>query len=222
MKLKDITEKLKKEHGDVRVPDVLERARKAPVNKLLTGETPVQAFRKSMAIRLLTMVLILLLAVAITLSAMWLTDEARAAKGCYVRIEIIRSVGGSERYAITAKGLIADGYFIEDVHNEVAPKKLDISSISELYEAKSGDKVRIYVACDDQELRRQWGATATSELGALYMGEVSLDEIKSSDSSSVKFWLASYINSFDPNAKASVNDSMDALLSAYCGCAEES
>ena len=53
MKLKDIEKGLKSEQNSQQVPDVLQRAKKAPINRLLDGQTPLKAFDKQTAVRLL-------------------------------------------------------------------------------------------------------------------------------------------------------------------------
>lgn len=67
MKLKDIEKNLKKEQDCKSVPDVYARASKAPLNKLLTGETPARAFQKQVVMNLLIFVLIIFLVMAIEL-----------------------------------------------------------------------------------------------------------------------------------------------------------
>ena len=44
MKLKDIEKSLKKEHDGAKVPDVMRRAQKAPINRLLDGQRPLKAY----------------------------------------------------------------------------------------------------------------------------------------------------------------------------------
>lgn len=65
MKLRDIEKKLRREQESKTVPEVYARASKAPLNKLLSGETPARAFQKQLVMRLLVIVLALFLVAAI-------------------------------------------------------------------------------------------------------------------------------------------------------------
>ena len=70
MKIRDIKNNLKNEHDEKSVPDVFSRAKKAPINRLLTGEEPLRAFDKTTAVRLLWIALALLLVCALAFSAL--------------------------------------------------------------------------------------------------------------------------------------------------------
>lgn len=214
MKLKDIKKSLKNEQAKVKIPDVFERAKRAPVNKLLTGETPVQAFKKRLVMRTLTMVLVLLLAVAITLSAMWLAPDRSPAASCYVRINVT-SDGQTHTFAMVANGMIVGGYF-EENGDGVKPKLMQISSISEFYQPKSNDKVAIYVACDDAQLQKKWSGKVESEIVEMYKNGMDYEEIRSvSSSATAKRMLVTLLNSLANDDRVGVSDGMDKLTSLY-------
>lgn len=91
MRIKDIEKSLKKEHDSSSVPDVLKRAQKAPINRLLDGQRPLRAFDKNTAVRVLWTVLALALAALICLGTLGIMgDGDRAALYCnylHVRVE---------------------------------------------------------------------------------------------------------------------------------------
>jgi len=89
MRLKDIEKKLRREQESKTVPEVYARASRAPLNKLLSGETPARAFQKQLVMRLLVIVLALFLVAAIGLSAMWLApSNGGSTPDCYACITV--------------------------------------------------------------------------------------------------------------------------------------
>lgn len=70
MKLSDIEQNIKKEGGEIKVPDVLNKVKRAPINKLLSDKTPAQAFKKRTATLILILTLLILAVLSISLFAM--------------------------------------------------------------------------------------------------------------------------------------------------------
>lgn len=148
MKLKDIEKNLKSEHSEKGVPDVYARVKKAPLNKLLDGETPIRAFQKQLVIRLLVIVLLLFTVVGICLGALWVTTPASPSlPQCTVTITVVGD-SGVDRYVVRVKndydiiGVTAevlDGVELENPTSEVYPH------ISDFISPKAGDKVTVYV-----------------------------------------------------------------------------
>jgi hypothetical protein len=64
MKLKDIKKGLKKE-AEARVPDVIDGAKKAPINRLLTVTTPEEQRKKRTATLLLVFVLAIIIVISV-------------------------------------------------------------------------------------------------------------------------------------------------------------
>ena len=93
MKIKDIEKNLKKESETIKVPDVYNRARKAPINKLLSD--PVHAFRSKMVMTMLIFVLLILLVALLGLGALWLTPSRVANEEYgYLRVSVGDDVYG--------------------------------------------------------------------------------------------------------------------------------
>ncbi len=170
MKIKDIKDKLKQEEGQTKVPDVLERAKRAPINKLLTGETPLQAFSRTLAMRLLVFATLLLVVAIFSLMAMWLAPTHPAEQPyCYVSVTVLQ---GEEELHF---GMIAksDGNVYLCCKEKrwsfaEKPAPMAFSSISELYQLKIDDKVYVRTISDDRALAKELEETTTSELRSSY------------------------------------------------------
>lgn len=173
MKLKDVENKLKREQEGAPVPDVYARASKAPLNKLLTGETPAKAFQRQTVTALLAAVLVIFLVIAIGLSAMWLSPKAApTGADCYVCVVVQREEGASRI------GLIMDGKnvsvaVVEQTDGVVntSPVKSHTSRISDLIEAKAGDKVSVEILYSNSSVLSDSVRTTVDELELLYYGK---------------------------------------------------
>lgn len=147
MKLKDIEKSLKNEQKQMGIPDVLARSKKAPINRLLDGQTPLRAFNKPMASRLLWCAMILLVAIILCVAVYMLMPQNVASPTLGYLSVTIKSGESEDRY-----GLVVD----EDlsvlvvVHEEgdvqslpgvvhTSNNTLEIA-LKELYSAKSADK----------------------------------------------------------------------------------
>ena len=146
MRLKDIEKKLKREQESKTVPEVYARASRAPLNKLLSGETPARAFQKQLVIRLLVIVLALFLVAAIGLSAMWLApSNGGSTPDCYACITVSGD-GGELRIGL----ILRSGRNIVTAVEEVTSGKLNTkpivshsSQIKDFIKPNKGDKVRV-------------------------------------------------------------------------------
>lgn len=157
MRLKDIEGKLKSEHNSQTVPDVLQRAKKAPINKLLDGQTPLKAFDKHTAVRLLWCVMLLLVtAVLATFAIAMIPDGAKDEVAvCYVNVKV-ESGGETVVYGIVVENYETVSEFVKERQNQTVIAQnlqkrgysLD-SAINDVYEQKEGDRITICVLGND-------------------------------------------------------------------------
>ena len=153
MKIKDIEKNLKKESESIKVPDVYPRAKKAPINKLLSD--PVHVFRRKMVMIMLVFVLFIFLVVALGLSALWLTpSKVSNEEYGYMRI----TVGDDDAYgfgldkwgivtvAVTEK---KDGTRVCQTHGEVVGKPIE--DALDICDFQGGDTVVVTVIYDAQK-----------------------------------------------------------------------
>ncbi len=157
MRLKDIEGKLKSEHNSQTVPDVLQRAKKAPINKLLDGQTPLKAFDKHTAVRLLWCVMLLLVtAVLATFAIAMIPDGAKDEVAvCYVNVKV-ESGGETVVYGIVVENYETVSVFAKERQNQtVIAQNLQKrgysleSAINDVYEQKEGDRITICVLGND-------------------------------------------------------------------------
>lgn len=166
MKYRDIEKKLRREQDGVNVPDVYAKASKAPLNKLLEGETPARAFKKKVAIGLLSLTLVLFLVLAIGLSAMWLApDRGKTAPDCYASVSV---ENGGE---ITTVGVVFGGknILVCAIEGEV-PIVSHSSQISDLVHPKSGDKVSIEILSANNASVAEIARIVAHEVEVAYKG----------------------------------------------------
>ncbi len=157
MKIKDIEGKLKSEHNSQTVPDVLQRAKKAPINKLLDGQTPLKAFDKHTAVRLLWCVMLLLVtAVLATFAIAMLPDGTRDEVAvCYVNVKV-ESNGETVVYGIVVENYETVSVLVKEKQNQsVVAQNLQKkgcsleNAIKDVYEQKEGDRITICVLGND-------------------------------------------------------------------------
>lgn len=155
MKIKDIKNNLKSEHAEKSVPDVFSRAKQAPINRLLTGEEPLKAFDKRTAVRLLWIALALFLVCALAFSALALMQGGSSAPvSSYVRLSI-ESEDGTTVYgfllsdeSVSACVLESSGGDAPYTHITDYDENIKYA-ITDVYQAKNNDKVRVCVICDN-------------------------------------------------------------------------
>ncbi len=222
MKLKDIEKSIRKEGDSVRVPDVFAKVRRAPINRLLTGETPIQAFEKKLATRLLGAVTVLILVIAICSAVIWASSPAEQGMGQgYVSVSV-ENGGIESRYAfvLTPSGSVL--YAVEETSDydatELAPLtgKTPENAIRDLYQSKSGDKVTICVYYASKDDARTL---------AVYLGDVLSENYESnmqktisclSNVASEKQHLADFANANVESAQLTKESDIAVLIEHYC------
>lgn len=152
MKLKDIEKSLKREHDGAQVPDVMKRAQKAPINKLLDGQRPLRAFDKQTAVRVLWIVMALAVTALLCFGALGIMGNGGGDKVpcAYVRVSV-ENDGEITEYGIVIDGVENVALFVLEKKDGVQMQDLQMSGISlknaiaEVYHVKNGDKVSICV-----------------------------------------------------------------------------
>lgn len=159
MKLKDIEKSLKKEHDGAKVPDVMRRAQKAPINRLLDGQRPLKAFDKQTAVRVLWIVMALAVTALLCFGALGIMGNGGGDKvSCaYVRVSV-ENGGEITEYGIVIEGVQNVALFVSEKSGSTSPMKdLQKSGISlknaitEVYQVKNGDKVSICVVSSNED-----------------------------------------------------------------------
>ncbi len=222
MKLKDIEKSIRKESDNVRVPDVYSTAKRAPINRLLTGETPIRAFEKKLATRLLAAVSVLLVVIAICMTVMWASRPAEQGTGQgYVSVRV--DDGESEvRYSLV---LSANGevlYAAKESDNYTAMELVDVcgkkpeNAVSQLYQAKSGDKVTICVYYANAENARTLSR---------YLGDILKESYDSTMQKTVSCYfnlasekehLVAFVNANIATAQLVAGDDFATIVEQYC------
>ncbi len=226
MKIKDIEKKLKNESESVRVPDVYPSVKKAPINRLLNGELPVQAFKKHLAMRLLVFVLLVFGVCAIALSALWLTDgNTSAIPASYVLVSVSRADGEEEvRYGFATgnDGNIAAAYVEMRGGNETFEKIDGVAgkdwneAIKGLYMCKNGDKVFISAQCESADAAAMTVREAESALSGLYAGDMRCTVRTVCNDADKKAEWVGYINGNLKNGEVvSLNMGVSELIQTY-------
>lgn len=171
MKLKDIEKKLKEENSQVKVPDVLARVKKAPINRLLTP--PAQAFKKRLAIQLLCFAFILILAVMFTVITMLFVPSAEENGVVFVKITV-ENEDGNTSYGMCMFGDSVQKASILSVNGEyllqdVSAVGNDIkSTLQDVYLAKDNDKVSICVLSGNEIDKNKAVDIAHSAIAEMY------------------------------------------------------
>lgn len=159
MKLKDIEKSLKKEHDGAKVPDVMRRAQKAPINRLLDGQRPLKAFDKQTAVRVLWIVMALAVTALLCFGALGIMGNGGGDKVpcAYVRVSV-ENGGEITEYGIVIEGVQNVALFMLEKSGSTSPMKdLQKSGISlknaitEVYQVKNGDKVSICVVSSNED-----------------------------------------------------------------------
>ena len=158
MKLKDIEKSLKKEHDGAKVPDVMRRAQKAPINRLLDGQRPLKAFDKHTAVRVLWIVMALAVTALLCFGALGIMGNGGGDKVpcAYVRVSI-ENGGEITEYGIVIEGVENVALFVLEKKDGVKMQDLQKSGISlknainEVYQVKNGDKVSICVVSSNED-----------------------------------------------------------------------
>lgn len=220
MKLKDLEKKLKKEHEQIRVPDVYSRAKLAPINRLLTGETPAQAFQKHLAIRLLFVVMVLLAVSLIALTAYGMNknnSRGSVVSDAYCSVTVTNN-GESVRYGLVFDSTKAVKYVVNESDRTVINGDGNmtlINAISALYVAKTGDEVVVVTQSDVMAYAREIAVIVCGELSARYE-EGDVKTITSTDANGAdKLITVNFVNGVLGEDKVTVNDSLAAITYNY-------
>lgn len=209
MKLKDIEKSLKREHDGTQVPDVMKRAQKAPINKLLDGQRPLRAFDKQTAVRVLWIVMALAVTALLCFGAMGImgSGEKETVSCSYVRVTI-ESAGEITEYGIVADGTENVALFVLEKRNGVTVMQNENKSgysvknaISEVYNAKQDDKVSICVT------GKNTNSILEQDLKDAFSANGNEVEMLSANDSTV-------LSSLETYAQTSEKD-IDAIINAY-------
>lgn len=206
MKLKDIEGKLKKEQNSQQVPDVLQRAKKAPINRLLDGQTPLRAFDKQTAVRLLWCAMLLLVATVLAIGAIALIPKGTRdqVELCYVNLKVECS-GETTTYGMVVENGQTVAVFVKEKQNESVVlqnlnKKGDSveNAIKDVYQSKTLDKVSICVLCEKD------AASMARVIASLFDGNAAVVEI-SQNSAQVVADIQGYIGDTTSSSAELIN-----------------
>ena len=145
MKIKDIESKLKNEQKSQNIPDVLQRAKKAPINRLLDGQTPLRAFDKQTAVRLLWCAMFLLVAAVLAIWAGATIPDGGQGKAslAYVRI-IVVSEDETTEYGIVTEDFERVAALVQEKQNDTLVCQ-NLQKNGYNVEPKEGDRITICV-----------------------------------------------------------------------------
>lgn len=178
MKLKDIEKSLKNEQKQMGVPDVLARSKKAPINRLLDGQTPLRAFNKPLASRLLWCAMMLLVATILCLASFMLIPQKTQSVNYGYMSVTIQSGSDVDRYGIVTDDELRVAIVVHERSNEekkqqvigITSNSLE-SAINGLYTAKTPDKVQICVYYDSNKTAQSAIDVAKNVFDELFEGE---------------------------------------------------
>ncbi len=215
MRLKDIEKKLRREQESKTVPEVYARASRAPLNKLLSGETPARAFQKQLVMRLLVIVLALFLVAAIGLSAMWLApSNGGSTPDCYACITV-SGEGGELRIGL----ILRSGRNIVTAVEEVSSGKLNTkpivshsSQIKDFIKPNKGDKVRVSLISNASAALTEGMRFIVNELEYIYSG-AEFDMITDANNAQTKTGVVEYITAC--GGRIEVGASADEIIKTY-------
>ncbi len=155
MKLKDIEKKLMSENSQVSVPDVCDRAKKAPINRLLSP--PKRVFEKKLAVQVLCFAFVLLLMAIFTFITMWAIPKSNikeAVFGCVmvdVDEDTTLTIGLFMRDGDVIVVSSTDGNSYGAASMSQFPTNDVKTAISAYYQTDLSDKVRFCAVGDDNE-----------------------------------------------------------------------
>lgn len=213
MKLKDIEKSLKKEHDGAKVPDVMRRAQKAPINRLLDGQRPLKAFDKHTAVRVLWIVMALAVTALLCFGALGIMGNGGGDKVpcAYVRVSV-ENDGEITEYGIVIEGVQNVALFVLEKSGSTSPMKdLQKSGISlknaitEVYQVKNGDKVSICVVSNNEdstlasELKDAFSSVGNSVTVLSHNDEnvlASLKEYAKNESSDIDVVVCAYLEKY--------------------------
>lgn len=214
MKIKDIKNNLKNEHAEKSVPDVFSRAKQAPINRLLTGEEPLRAFDKTTAIRLLWIALALFLVCSLAFSALALMQGNNPAPTqSYVRLSI-ESEDGTREYGFLLSDesvtmCVCESSVGGTPFTHITDYDENIKyAITDVYQAKNNDKVRVCVICDNSSFANELASTLAQNIKYGANAPQNITVSQSVNDAAVKTQLASVLS-------LGQNPSADEIVKAY-------
>lgn len=156
MKIKDIESKLKNEQKSQDIPDVLQRAKMAPINRLLDGQAPLRAFDKQTAVRLLWCAMFLLVAAVLAIWAGATIPDGGQGKAslAYVKVVVISGDETTE-YGIVTEDFERVATLVQEKQNDtlvclnLQKRGYNIAdALKEAYQPKEGDRITICVVAN--------------------------------------------------------------------------
>lgn len=216
MKIKDIEKSLKKENDKVIVPDVLDYVKATPINRLLTGETPVQAFKKKLAVQLLLFTVIIVIAAFVSFAALaFVNPKDTVGPDAYCSFSIKGT--DSVRYGMI---IGADGT-VKLLVNETTDTALtaytgyDLKScIENIYQPASSDKISFCVMCSKSDLGSYWGREAVNDVLSMCINGKEVSQVSSFQGKDNE--LLTYINSkVDEGSKINTATDADSIIALY-------
>ncbi len=216
MRVKDIEQRLKKEHEQSRVPDVLARAKQTPINRLKDGQLPLKAFNRRDTVLVLWLAMLLLIVIVFALGTVLLIPSANASvEYDYVRVRIA-SDGNEKTYGVVLADMSDVVLLVLEKENSSSVMTLcsvgekDVKlSISAVYLPKSNDKISVIAFGDDSQasLSASVVADALRAIIAVDVVDASVS-IKTSDASELDSWRSVIDGATD-------TDSVDELIAKY-------
>lgn len=222
MKFKDIEKNLKKESENIVVPDVYNSIKATPIHRLLTGETPIQAFKKELAIRVIIFSIVILIVAFFTFATMaLLKPNTTVGPDSYVSFNVAGEVkysfvidyNGTVKLAVKNKEAGVDKY---EKQSSLTGMELK-NAINEVYVPDSTDDLQIYVLCAKFDLSNYWCDYAQNSVVSLFINEPGTAKISTLSTKDAE--MIEYINSkvVDENNKVSGASDANTLIEAYLG-----
>jgi len=215
MRFKDIEKRLRSEHDESRVPDVYMRVKKAPINKLLEGETPALAFQKQIAMKLLIGTAIIFIVAAIAVAALWFSKPTDLdLPDYYVSVTVERQTGRTESYGAVLREDSGTVLITEEYRSADMSDKHDFTEclqITDFILFKSDDKVSISIFGDARNHRTAF--LIASDMAVRLKEDCGAEAVISVNDAKAKADWATYI--LQCGGKATAEDGFWKLIAAY-------
>ncbi|MCQ2409080.1 MAG: hypothetical protein MJ068_00890 [Clostridia bacterium] len=216
MKIKDIEKCLKKENDKVIVPDVLDTVKATPINRLLTGETPVQAFKKQLAMQLLIITVGIVIVAFVAFAALaFVNPKDTIGPDAYCSFNISGSESLRYGMVIGADGTVK--LLVKETTGEALEQYTGYelkSCIESIYTPSSMDKVSFYVMCSKSDLGSYWCREAVNDVLSMCINGKEISQVTSFQGKENE--LITYINSkVDESGKVSAATDADSIIALY-------
>ncbi len=194
MKIKDIKSRLNAEIEDI-TPNVLPTVKSEPINPLLSGQNPVQAFKKRLTTWLLVFTLLIFAVMTVSIVAFKSVPQTITQAPTYISISLTRG-DDVQVFGVIAddKGIIIEAVNLgsgEEVNSVIGKERVELLSLLTQYE--DGDKVYVSFHNDVTEVAAGTCDSVVTALNSFNGKDVSL-EYAVGDSHD-KMLLVEYINS---------------------------